>query len=292
MRNLCSDSPPDMRARPPRLAGFVLGDRLGGGPTCDVYSALDTTGKSGWAVKILRSEAAVDPSNVQLLRQEAKVGMALRHSHLVRILRLGPEYDRPRYLVMERVPGRSLRAELNRAGWLDPALAINVARQIADALATIHLAGFVHGDVKPDNLHIRPDRSAVLLDLGFAHRVDGETPFGTGFVLGTANYVAPELCEQPDRDGTPADIFSLGVTLFELLTGDLPYPSGDVETTMLRHRDAPAESLRRWSGKWPDDLEDLVDQMLSRDPAERPTARAVKQELTRLTSTHCRRTAA
>jgi serine/threonine protein kinase len=182
---------------------------------------------------------------------------------------------------MERVPGHSVRRLLNERQWLSASLAISVARQTASALAALHAAGYVHGDVKPDNLHLNPDRKCTLLDLGFAHRADSES-FVNGYVLGTANYVAPELCEQPECDTSSADIFSLGVTLFEVLTGVLPYPSGNVEQTMLRHRDHRPESLSGWEGAWSSGLSELVDWMLSRDASRRPTAVSIVRELSDL----------
>jgi serine/threonine protein kinase len=109
-----------------------------------------------------------------------------------------------------------------------------------------------------------------------------EPALGSGFVLGTANYVAPELCDYSGSDGPAADIFSLGVTLYELLTGDLPYPNGTVEETMVRHRDGQADSLWSWDGGWPIGLSSLVDRMLDRKPAIRPTAAEVADELTTL----------
>ena len=271
---------PAMRARPPRLPGYVLGPRLGGGPTCDVFSAANGDGRFEWAVKVLRDSAAADPTNVQLLRREARAGMAVRHPHLVRVVRSGAEGPGPFHVVMRRVPGRSVRAYHRRKGWLDPRLAGLIGRQVAAALIALHTAGYVHGDVKPENIHLAPDRTATLLDLGFAHRPGAdESLLDAGFVLGTANYVAPELCDQPETDGPAADVFSLGVTLFELLTGELPYPTGGIEETMLRHRDGAPESLRAWHGRWPDGLVKLVDRMLARDPADRPTAAEVGEGL-------------
>jgi serine/threonine protein kinase len=261
----------------------VLGARLGGGPTCDVYSAFDVRGQRSWAIKVLRDDAARDPTNIQLLLREARAGMLVRHPHLVRIVHAGPEPDEPRHLVMKRIRGRSLRSYLRRKGWLDPRLVCSIGRQIAAALTAMHTAGFVHGDIKPDNLHLSSDHTATLLDLGFAHQPgeDGSL-LGAGFVLGTANYIAPELCDQPLCDTPAADVFSLGVTLFELLTGELPYPDGDIEQTMMRHRDAVPESLWSWDGAWPVGLSILVDRMLARDPARRPSAKAVGRELAAL----------
>jgi len=271
-----------MRARPPRLYGFVIGSHLGSGATCDVYSALDTTGRHGWAVKVLRDDAASDPTNVQLLKREFRAGLALRHANLVRMLRSGPDDDCPRLLVMERISGQSVRAILQQNGWLKPPFAANIGRQIAAALAAMHSAGYVHGDVKPDNLHLRPDGAAILLDLGFTHRPSDDELLGIGYVLGTANYVAPELCTQPEEDGPASDVYSLGITLFELLTGELPYATGGVQETMQRHRDRRPDSLHRWTGNWPEMFGDLVDSMLARSPGDRPTARTVERVLASL----------
>jgi serine/threonine protein kinase len=271
-----------MRVRPPHVPGYVLGARLGGGPTADVFAAADVAGGRGWAVKVLRDAASHDPTNVQLFRREARAGLTVRHPNLVRIVRAVVLGRRPFHLVMERAPGRSLRSVLRQSGWLAPRTVGTIGQQAAGALAALHAAGFVHGDVKTDNLHVTPGRVATLLDLGFAHRpvVDPHL-VGSGFVLGTANYIAPELCDQRGGgDGPAADVFSLGVTLFELLTGELPYTAdGAVEETMVRHRDGRPESLWDWQGTWPIGLAALVDRMLDRFPAVRPTATDVAREL-------------
>src|SRR3954471_16164048 len=127
-----------MRVRPPRLPGYVLGSRLGGGPTADVFAAADATGGRGWAVKVLRAEAAHDPTNLQLFRREARAGLAVRHPHLVRVVRATLNGDHPPHLVMERVTRRSLRSVLHQSGWLGPRTAGAVGRQAAAALAALH----------------------------------------------------------------------------------------------------------------------------------------------------------
>jgi serine/threonine protein kinase len=272
-----------MRARPPRVPGYVLGARLGGGPTSDVYSAVEEVGGRVWALKILRDEALHDDTNLHLFRREAKVGLSVRHPHLVRFARAETYLMHPYHLVMERLPGECLRASLKREEWFDGAVAIRYIRHVAEALAALHAAKYIHGDVKPDNVHLVDERTAKLIDLGFAHQCgEDEELLGKGYVLGTANYIAPELCHDPAVDVPAADIFSLGVMFFELLTGKLPYPEGTVEETMLRHRDDKAESLQAWQGHWPADLPLLIDAMLQRNPGKRPSARAVVMHLTRM----------
>lgn len=264
----------------PRVTGYVLGHRLGGGASCDVYAAVEEAGGRPRAIKVLRDEAADDATTIHLFRREARVGLAVRHPRLVRFVRAETQLDRPYHLVMERLRGESLRAVLRRERWLKPVTAATMVRHVAEALTAIHTAGFVHGDVKPDNIHVVADQSAKLLDLGFA-RPPGEDAslLGDGFVLGTANYIAPELCDRPAADTPAADVYSLGVTLFELLTGELPYPEDEVAETMLLHRDGRPESLWDWQGRWPIGMNVLLDGMLAREPELRPTAFAVAREL-------------
>src|SRR5205823_13764394 len=146
---------------------------------------------------------------VKLLQREARAGLAIRHPHLVS-LRYAHVTAPPYFLVMDLLPGESLRRRLRRDYRLDVPTAVWIARQTADAVAALHRAGFVHGDVKPDNVRLVDDGAAVLIDLGFAHRPgENQALLREGYLLGTANYLAPELCNL-DADGDAAsDLFSL-----------------------------------------------------------------------------------
>src|SRR5262249_20498043 len=146
----------------------------------------------------------------------------------------------PYFLVMDLLGGESLRRRLRRDYRLDVPTAVWGARQTADALAALHRAGFLHGDVKPDNIRLVDDRTTRLIDLGFAHRLGENAAFlRDGYVLGTANYLAPELCDFKSEAGFSSDIFSLGATLYEMLTGTLPYPAGSLGQTIRRHKCDP-----------------------------------------------------
>jgi serine/threonine protein kinase len=234
----------------------------------------------------LRDDALRDETNLHLFRREAKAGLSVRHPHLVRVARAETYTTSPYHLVMERLPGECMRFTLRREEWFDGGIALRYIRQIAEALAALHAAKYIHGDVKPDNVHLLDARTAKLIDLGFAHQ-DGEDTdlLGHGYVLGTANYIAPELCREPPTDTPAADVFSLGVMFFELLTGKLPYAEGTVEETMLRHRDERPESLQAWNGHWPAELPFLIDAMLQRNPGKRPTAKTVATILAQMEST-------
>ena len=276
------------RPMPPAPTGYAFGHRLGGGPLSDVFAARDPAGRL-CAVKLLRPEAEHDPTALALFRREGQVGLSVRHANLVRY-RAAHVRSAPYYVVTDLLDGETLRHRLDRDGYLDLGEAVTVARQAAEGLAALHAKGWIHGDVKPENVFLAADGTTRVIDLGFVHR-PGEIVeiVGPGYVLGTANYVAPELCRTESRDDAPADVFSLGVTLFETLTGTLPYPRGSVEKTMVRHRDERAASLGEYEGPWPVRLIDAVGRMTQRDPRMRIAADAAVRELFALEAAALRR---
>jgi serine/threonine protein kinase len=287
----------------PRIPGYHLLGYLGGGPMTAVYEARAAGSGAPCAIKVVRAEWEDRVTAVKLLQREARAGMAARHPHLVCVLDAHVLHA-PHYLVMELLPGETLRRRLRREYRLPLAEALWVARQTAEALAALHQAGFLHGDVKPDNLRLVEDGRAVLIDLGFAHRPGENAAFlRAGYVLGTADYLAPEQCDPMPAEDYSSDLFSLGVTLFELLTGRLPYPPGSLRQTFRRHRCDPPASLRcaalgppslrcatlgpvsvpqGAAGPLPPALVGLVERLLAREPEERPRAPAVVQQLIRL----------
>ena len=263
----------------PRIPGYELLEFLGGGPLTCVYAGLESATNAPCAVKILRPEGADQATPVKLFQREVRAGLAVRHPHLVRLLYA--QATRPPYfLVMELLPGESLRQRLQRDYRLDLASALWISRQTAEALAALHRAGFVHGDVKPDNIRLVDDGTAKLLDLGFAHRPGENAAFlRQGYMLGTPNYLAPELCAFDPADGQSCDLFSFGVTLFEMLTGRLPYPFGSAVLTLRRHRYDPPADIRAANPSLPPALVTLVRRLLAHEPGDRPRIASVVQQL-------------
>jgi serine/threonine protein kinase len=263
----------------PRVPGYELLQRLGGGPLTCVYSARDCATDTPCAVKVLREDWEDQETAAKLMQREARAGLAVQHPHLVRFL--DAHVTRPPYfLVMELLSGESLRRRLRRDYRLDLPTTVWIGRQTAEALAALHRAGFLHGDIKPDNIRLVEDGVAVLIDLGFAHR-PGENILlhEQGYVLGTANYLAPEQCAFRLDAGLSSDVFSLGVTLFEMLAGRLPYPAGSVQQTFRRHRCDPPADIRRCVPDLPVALANLLERMLARRPEDRPLAATVVQQL-------------
>ncbi len=269
----------------PTVSGYELIERLGGGPLTCVYSARDSATDELCAVKLLRPDWEDQPTAVKLLQREARTGLAIRHPHLVPFL--FAHVTRPPYfLVMELLQGESLRRRLRRDDRLDVLTALWIVRQCAEALTVLHKAGFLHGDIKPDNIRLVEDGHAVLIDLGFAHR-PGENAhlLKRGYVLGKVDYLAPELCAFDEETETCSDLFSLGVTLFEMLTGQLPYPHGTIEQTLRRHSGEPPADIRDLAEGLPSSLVNLIDRLLSRRPQDRPRAGQVVQHIIALEST-------
>jgi serine/threonine protein kinase len=263
----------------PEVPGYELFKRLGGGPLTWVYSARDCVTDVPCAVKVIREDWEDRTTAIKLLQREARTGLSVHHRHLVRVLEAHVTRP-PYYLVMELLPGESLRRRIKREHRLDAASSLWIVRQTAEALVALHHAGFVHGDVKPDNIRLVDDGTATLIDLGFAHR-PGENArfFEKGYILGTVNYLSPELCQPRPTEGTSTDVFSLGVTLFEMLAGKLPYATGTLETVFYqRCHTAPAEICGVVEDV-PAALVSLVGRMLAREPGDRPKASAVVQQI-------------
>jgi serine/threonine protein kinase len=276
----------------PRIPEYELLRRLGGGPMTEVYAARDCAADAPCAVKVLRDDWDDPTTAVKLLQREARAGLHVRHPHLVRVTHAHVTRE-PYFLVMDLLTGESLRRRLRRDYRLDVADALWVARQTAEALAALHAAGFLHGDVKPDNLRLVDDGTAMLIDLGFAHRRGENAAFlRAGYVLGTANYLAPELCDAAPSEDFTSDLFSFGVTLFEMLTGRLPYPPGSLRQTFTRHRCDPPADVRRHVSGVPPALVALLVRLLAHRPEERPRAVAVVEQLIRLEIAALRRRSA
>lgn len=263
----------------PRIPGYELLTCLGGGAITTVYSARACDTDFPCAVKVLRPDWDDQPVAVKLLQREARACLGVQHPHLVRVLD-AHVMTPPHYLVMEYLAGESLRRRMRRDYHLSQPNALWIARQTAEALAALHRAGFIHGDVKPENIRLVDVGKAILLDLGFAHRPGENAPFlEKGYVLGTVNYLAPELCSPEPKDDVRADIYSLGVTLFELLTGQLPYPTGTPLETMRRHLTEEPTLLTDHLPDAAASLTELIDSMLSRDPNDRPRADRLVHDL-------------
>jgi serine/threonine-protein kinase len=222
-----------------------------------------------------------DPHAIWLLQREALVGQSVSHPHLVPVLAasvLAP----PRLLAMPWLEGASLQARLAAGEEFDVPTALWIARQTAEALAALHAAGWLHGDVATGNIHISSAGHVTLLDLNFARRT-GETGSAADRpIMGTASYLAPEYFTSSLQADIRSDIYSLGVVLFELLSGQVPFPGDDLAALAAEHRQAAPPDLGQLAPHVPREVVRLVHWMLAKQPLRRP--QSPRELISRLTA--------
>jgi serine/threonine protein kinase len=263
----------------PVIPGYELIRSLGGGPMTEVFAARDQQSQGACAVKLLRQSLEDPDVGLLLLRREARAGLAIRHPNLLRYVDAHVLLE-PYFLVTELLVGESLRERLSRVPGLDITSCVTIARQAASALASLHRKGLLHGDLKPENIILLSGNGVRVIDLGSAHRPgENNSLLEQGYIVGTPDYLAPELCSfQPESTGA-SDLFSLGVMLFEMLAGALPYPHGDTAHTLRSHRDCLPEQLPLHVHPVPVALVNMLNRLLDPRPASRPTASALELQL-------------
>lgn len=260
--------------------------KIGGGSITEVFQVQDPETGDFFALKLPREDQPEFWNLAsQFLHREATAHSLLRKSQCPYFQRLKGDgtNQTPCHLLLEWVPGKTLQSELSQKGMLGVTDCVATGRQIAQALATLHQVGLAHGDVHPDNILLGEDGTGRLIDLGCAHGLQNDFPECEGLLVGSADYWSPEACLSHGFSGPEADVFALGVVLWESLMGARPWPSGQDlrETIRRRHGDPPApipENRR----DIPNGLKRLLERMLSRKMSNRPKSRMVVGELIRI----------
>lgn len=210
------------------------------------------------------------------------MGRQVCHPHLVPVLSAHVS-QQPYYLVMPWLEGATLAQRLATGAATPLPVALWLARQVAEALDALDQAGWTHADVKPANILISPQGHATLLDLGFARRVGEEHELPVESIAGTIGYLAPETLISTLRPDIRSDIFSLGATLYEVLSGQRPFAARSLEQLVDEHRREQPRELRSLNPRLPPAVCQLVRQMLAKEPLRRPqTPRELAQRLTAL----------
>jgi predicted ATPase/serine/threonine protein kinase len=261
---------------------------LGRGGMGEVYLARDTRLGRKVAIKLIRPALTSNADAVRRFEQEARAASSLNHPNIVTIYEIG-EIDDRRFLAMEFVDGQSLSAMVG--GPVDVQSVSRIGAQLAKALSVAHAAGIVHRDIKPENVIVRADGYVKLLDFGLARlfsATSGEAGANTrhgssSLILGTPRYMSPEQA-RGEGAGSPSDVFSLGVVLYELVTGVHPFESDSTLGTLHAITTRPAARPNARVPEIPRRLERLLARMLEKSAAARPSADDVESELSRLSA--------
>jgi eukaryotic-like serine/threonine-protein kinase len=256
--------PPEPRVFADR---YELGERIGRGGMADVFLAVDQRLGREVAVKVLAPAFSSDPANVERFRREARSAARLNHPNIVAVYDWG-EAEGTYYIVMEYVPGQTLRHLMQTYDRLNPVEAVPIAAEIADALAFAHAHGVVHRDVKPGNVLVTPEGQVKVADFGIARAESGGDLTKTGSVLGTATYFSPEQAQGHALDGR-SDVYALGVVLYEMLTGVAPFTGASPAAVAYKHvRDEPIPPSRLVAGL-PGALDVIVLTAMAKDVSHR-----------------------
>lgn len=251
------------------IPGYDIQGEIGEGAMATVYLATQRSLERKVALKVMAAALAADPSFCERFLREGRTLARLSHPNTVTIHDIG-NVDALYYMAMEYLPNGTLKERI--AAGLTPEQGLVYIRQIASALGYAHAQGLVHRDVKPANILFRADGTAVLSDFGIAKSLDDRTQFTqAGFAVGTPSYMSPEQARGQEIDGR-ADLYALGVVLYEILVGKLPYNGNDALSTALAHLTEPLPELPLHHGRY----QHILSKLLAKDPNERyPDAAAL-----------------
>ncbi|MDP8900545.1 MAG: Stk1 family PASTA domain-containing Ser/Thr kinase [Actinomycetota bacterium] len=269
------------------MQGSVIDNRydivrpLGSGGMGEVYLARDRTLGRDVALKVLRSQYANDRESAERFKREATSAAGLSHPNIVQVYDRGDTEDGSSYIAMEYVPGGTLKERIVAEGPLDARLAASYGYQVAEALGAAHAKGVVHRDIKPQNVLITASGAAKVGDFGIARAASaaGDAQTKTGTVMGTAGYMAPE--QALGRPATPeSDLYSLGVVLYEMLTGRLPFTADNPVAVSMKHVNEAPRPPKDLNPAVPEGMNAVVMKLLSKSPEDRyPDAEALAEDL-------------
>ena len=261
-------------------------EELGRGGMGRVYKVFDTEVKEKLALKLLRPDIAADAETVERFRSELRLARTVSHRNVCRMHDLGRDEETGTYFItMEYVPGDDLKSLIHSIGALPVAKAVTIARQVVEGLAEAHCQGIVHRDLKPQNIMIDRDGGARIMDFGIARSVKARSITGTGVMIGTPEYMSPEQVEGKEADAR-ADIYALGIVLFEMLTGRLPFSGETALSVAVKQKSEAPPDPRAINAQIPDDLARCVLKCLEKSKEKRFSgAEELLKELVRIEKT-------
>ena len=246
---------------------YEISHLLGAGGMGRVYLARDRSLSRDVALKVLDERHAENPEFVERFRREAKAAASLSHPNMLTVYDAGEDDETP-YIAMEYVPGGTLKNRIQQRGALPPRVAAGVTFEVANALAAAHEKSIVHRDIKPENVLVTDQGHAKVGDFGIARAATATAITETDLILGSVRYLSPEQAKG-EEVGPPSDLYSLGVVLYEMLTGRVPFDEENPIATAMKHVTEEPASPRELDPTLPRALEAITLRLLKKDPKQR-----------------------
>jgi serine/threonine protein kinase/Flp pilus assembly protein TadD len=257
---------------------YQIIEELGRGGMGRVYKAMDTKIKEKVALKLLKPEIASDEKTLERFSNELKFARKIRHKNVCQMFDLNEEQGM-HYITMEYVSGEDLRSMIRMSGQLSVGTAVNIAKQICEGLTEAHKIGIIHRDLKPQNVMIDRSGNAHVMDFGIARSIKGKGITAAGVMIGTPEYMSPEQVEGKDVDQR-SDIYSLGVILYEMATGKVPFEGDTPFTIGVKHKSETPKDPKELNSHIPEDLNSLILKCMEKEKENRyQNAAEVRAEL-------------
>ena len=248
---------------------------LGRGGMAEIYHGEHIRSRQETAIKILPPLLANQANFQKRFFREAQTIAALEHPHIVKLFDYG-EHNHIYYIAMEYIPGMDLSAMIHREGKLDFELILKIITEIASALDYAHAQGVIHRDIKPSNIMLQPKNEnntfqfdAILADFGIAKIIAQHTQITKSGIVGTFDYISPEQIQASTDVDHRADIYSLGIVTYQMLTGQLPFPTGNPGATLIAHMQHPPPTPLTLRPDTPDTMVSAIFSALKKDPKDR-----------------------